>query len=286
MLDSIINQIPFIYQVIAVAVIALSFGSFAGMLVYRIPNEKPILSAKERSVCIKCDKELKWYHNIPMFSYLFLKGKCAFCKESISCHYFLVESLVTLLVTFTFVYFQSGFFDCQLSTYPYVNFVISDSIVHTLSMMFFVYLLVVLGAIDIMTGYLPNKLTYTGMIFAVAISFIDPSISWSESLIGMCVGYGSLWVIAKSFYLLRGIDGMGHGDFKMLAMIGAFLGWQSLVFIPLVASLTGILFAIISLKNNKNKDKNTEFPFGQYLAVAAFIMIFVNSNVVLFYTSF
>lgn len=229
-------------------VLGLMVGSFANVCVYRIPRRESI--AFPGSHCPVCDHAIAAYDNIPLLSWLLLRGRCRHCHAPISWRYPLLELLMGVSWALLAVRFGAT--------------------VELASALCLFFLLWVLSAIDLETGLLPNALTWPGM--AAGLLFAWWQGAWFDALIGALAGYWLFWSIARLFFLLTGREGMGHGDFKLLAMLGAFMGWQALPFIVLVSSVVGALVGSLFLLLAK-KGWRAEIPFGPYLAVAGMIWL-------------
>jgi len=235
-----------VWVIMLVALVGLIVGSFANVCVYRIPRRESI--AFPGSHCIACGHAIAVYDNIPLLSWLILAGRCRQCHASISWRYPLLELVMGLS--------WGGLA---------WHFGISPELAVALSLFF---LLWVLSFIDLETGLLPNVLTYPGIALGLVFSWWLGS--WQDGLIGAVAGYGIFWLIARLFLLLTGREGMGYGDFKLLAMLGAFMGWQALPFIILASSVVGTVAGMMMLWLAK-KGLRAEIPFGPYLAVAGMI---------------
>ena len=198
-------------------------GSFLNVVIYRLPLDKSIV--RPRSFCPGCGQAIAWYDNIPVFSYLFLCARCRHCRAHISWRYPLVELLTAGLWVALFWRFGLG------RALP-VHIVFATS-------------LVAISFIDFDHRIIPNEISLPGIVVGFACSFLwyDQGFHW-ESLIGLLAGGGGLLLISIVYLLLRGREGMGMGDVKLLAMLGAWLGWKSLLFILLFASVQGILATI------------------------------------------
>ena len=240
----------------------LAVGSFLNVCIHRIPRGQSI--TRPRSSCPHCDRSIRPWENIPVFSYFFLRGKCSQCGERISWVYPTVE-LVTGL-TFYLLFLKYGFY-----TPVFVNMV-------------FFGVLLILTFVDLFERILPNILTLGGLIFGFLVSpfqsgeffypfrFLDlPNVMWThyvDSIIGILVGGGLLWFVAELYFRVRKIEGMGFGDIKMMAMVGAFLGWGyawlTILMGSLLGALVGSLFILIF-----RKGRRYELPFGSFLAAGA-----------------
>lgn len=227
-------------------------GSFLNVVILRLPKEGASIIFPA-SHCPKCETQLHWFENIPIISWLILRGKCRTCKVSISVQYPLVE-LAMALLSFCLI---SKF---QLSI-AYVGYFVFGAALLTIIV------------IDLYHQIIPDVISLPGIIFGFCFSFINPSVYWLDSLIGLFVGGGFLYAIAWAYYILRKQEGMGGGDIKLLAMLGAWLGYQSLLFIVFFSSFTGAIIGIIALKVQKS-GANTRIPFGPFLSVAGLVYLF------------
>jgi len=229
-----------------IALLGLMVGSFANVCVYRIPRRESI--AFPGSHCPACGHAIAAYDNIPLLSWLILAGRCRHCRASIAWRYPLLE--LVMGVSWGLLAWHFG---------------LSTELAVALTLFF---LLWVLSFIDLETGLLPNVLTYPGIALGLIFSWWLGD--WQDALIGAIAGYGIFWLIARMFLWLTGREGMGYGDFKLLAMLGAFMGWQALPFIILASSVVGTIAGVIFLLLAK-KGLRAEIPFGPYLAVAGMI---------------
>ena len=235
-------------------------GSFLNVCIYRIPAEKSIVSPP--SHCPSCGERVRPYDNIPLLSWLLLGGKCRFCRARISVRYPLVELLTALLTLFLFheYGFSAGF----------------------AALFLFSAALVVITFIDLDHQIIPDIISLPGIPLGFAFSFFLPQVGWKNSLIGILVGGGSLLVVAYAYELITKKEGMGGGDIKLLAMMGAFLGWKSIPFIIFISSLLGSVIGI-SLMIAQKKDSKLAIPFGPFLATAAVIYIFFGDSIIGWY---
>ncbi|HKI61836.1 MAG TPA: prepilin peptidase [Mariprofundaceae bacterium] len=238
--------------------LGLIFGSFANVCVYRIPRHESV--AFPGSHCPKCQHAIEWYDNIPVFSWLLLCGRCRHCSMPISWRYPLLELLM-------------GTSWAALAWY----FGPSAALLEALVLFF---LLWVLSVIDIETGLLPNVLTFPGIALGLAFSWWLGD--WQDGLIGAVAGYGIFWLVARVFLLATGREGMGYGDFKLLAMLGAFMGWQALPFIIFASSLVGAVAGSVFLMLSK-RGFRAEIPYGPYLALAGMAWFVWGGDILLWY---
>ncbi|MDO6568304.1 A24 family peptidase [Alteromonas sp. 1_MG-2023] len=218
--------------------------------------------AKPDSTCPCCGHKIRAWENIPIISYLFLRGKCSGCKAPISIRYPLVELFTALTCTFAAYYFGPT---------PQAIWAIV-----------FTYILIALIFIDLDKMLLPDQLTlpllWLGLILSTQSIFVGPV----DAIIGAAAGYLSLWSVYWLFKIVTGKEGMGYGDFKILAAMGAFTGWQGLPVIILLSSVVGAI-AGVALMVFQNKGKSLAIPFGPYLAVAGWITLFYKDTIISHY---
>ncbi len=195
----------------------LALGSFINVCIYRIPLRKSIVSPP--STCPECGSRIRFYDNIPLLSYILLSGKCRHCHCRIPLRYPAIEAMTGLLSLALFIKFSLG--------YQYFLFLL------------FMTILIAISFIDLSHKIIPDILSLPGVFLGLASSFLPGHITWTDSLIGIIAGYGSLFLVEVTFKYLTGRDGMGRGDAKLLAMIGAWIGWRALPIIVLISSLTG-----------------------------------------------
>jgi leader peptidase (prepilin peptidase) / N-methyltransferase len=237
-------------------------GSFLNVCIYRMPRSESVVSPP--SHCPNCSYNIRWYDNIPVFSYLLLRGKCRGCGARISLRYPLVEMLNGLLTLAIFLRFG-----------PTLAFPV---------LLLFCSALVVITFIDIEHQIIPDEISLTGIVVGFACSFFLSGLGWVNSLLGILLGGGSLLLVAYAYQWLTGKEGMGGGDIKLLAMMGAFLGWKAIAFIIFASSLVGSVVGI-SLMLIQKKDSKLAIPFGPYLAFGALLYIFCGHQLIHWYLS-
>jgi leader peptidase (prepilin peptidase) / N-methyltransferase len=242
------------------ALLGLACGSFANVLIYRLPRELSIV--RPPSHCPSCDKEIPFYYNIPLFSYIFLRGKCAYCKGRISIRYPLVELLVGVLFWFS-AYNFSPVYPPDVKT-----------ILALVSSWVFLLFITALIFIDLEHFILPDRLTLPGIFIGLASSFVLPWTTPWESLLGAALG-ALVPSTLIGIYALRKIEAMGWGDVKLLAMIGAFLGWRGALLTLLIGAMLGTVIGGIYILAS-GKDRRTQLPFGTFLGIASFVALFWN----------
>ena len=223
-----------------------AIGSFLNVCIFRLPAETSIV--KPRSQCPYCQHPIRNCDNIPLISFIVLRGKCRDCGGKISWRYPLVELITAVLALLLFLKFGL--------TLSFLVFFI------------FTAVLIVITFIDLDHQIIPDILTLPGIpIFCLAAIFLV-KIPWMEALIGLLIGGGILFTIAFVYELISKREGMGGGDIKLLAMIGAFLGWKSLIFILLFSSFSGAIIGITAMIIKK-QDMKYAIPFGPFLSAAA-----------------
>ena len=244
---------PFVYYLILVFAFILGavIGSFLNVCIYRIPAGVSIVSPRSR--CPHCETTIRWYHNVPVVSWCALRGRCAYCGAGVSVRYPLVEALTGLL--FVLFLFRFGFHPVT----P-VMWLLSAA-------------LVTISFIDLDHQIIPDVISLPGIPVGFLCSFAVPWVSWQESLLGILLGGGSLFAIAVAYELLTRKEGMGFGDVKLLAMLGAFLGWTAVFPIIFLGSVLGTLVGVPLMYLNK-ADGRFAIPFGPFLSVAALVYVY------------
>ncbi len=235
-------------------------GSFLNVCIHRLPKEESI--ARPGSHCPKCKTPIRFYDNIPLLSYLLLRGKCRYCQASISIQYPIVEAITAL----------SSFF-------LFITFGVSLSFIYYFS---FVAALIVITVIDLYHQIIPDVISLPGVVIGLLGSLIIPQITFWSSLIGVLSGGGSLFLVATVYQWLFKREGMGGGDVKLLAMIGAFLGWKAVILTILLSSFIGSIIGI-TVMVIKEKDFKYAIPFGPFLALGAVISLFFGENLISWY---
>ena len=260
-------------------------GSFLNVVIYRLPvmmqrewrrdclefleqaneaePEKFNLSVP-RSRCGSCGHQITLLENIPIISYLALGGKCSSCRASISAQYPLVEVFTGIASVIIGWHFGVS--------------------MQTLAALFLTWCLIAASGIDIGHRLLPDSITLPLLWLGILLSLFDVFVSLEDSVIGAMAGYLSLWTVFILFKLVTGKEGMGHGDFKLRAMLGAWLGWMPLFVVILTSSLVGAIVGI-SMILFKKTERGTQIPFGPYLAAAGWITLLWGNELMHFYTS-
>lgn len=236
-------------------------GSFLNVCIYRMPLDKSVVSPG--SSCMGCGAAVRWYDNIPIFSWLVLKGRCRDCGAPFSIRYPLVELLTALLGVALFLSFGLSLW--------------------TLVLFLFCAALVVVTFIDFDHQIIPDEISLGGALVGLLCSILVPGgPGWLSSLLGVVLGWGILAAVFYGYLWLTGREGMGGGDAKLLAMMGAFLGAQAVPFIIFASSLVGSI-AGLTLMAIQRKDRHLAIPFGPYLALGGLLYIFWGPQIIRWY---
>jgi leader peptidase (prepilin peptidase)/N-methyltransferase len=241
------------------ALLGLAVGSFLNVCIHRLPERTSVVSPGSR--CPGCGYELRWYDNIPVVSYALLGGRCRSCRSRISIRYPIIE-IITMAVF--------------LAHYR----VIGPDII-LVPRLFFACLLIVLFAIDLEHHLLPNAITLPGIVVGLLFSLLLPP-GIISAAIGTLIGGGSLWLIGEAYYRYSGQEGMGGGDVKMLAMIGAFLGWKLAIVTLVFSSIAGALIGMLVLAIRRGGLKYA-LPYGTFLALGALVASLYGDQIVEWY---
>ncbi len=250
---------PAPYAVALALLIGLSVGSFLNVCIYRMPQRLSIVSPPSR--CGACGHQLRWYENIPVLSYVALGARCRKCRARISLQYPIVELVTAAL--FAGLCWWYG---------PTPLFAVRA---------LFAAAMVALFAIDLKHQILPNQITLPGIVAGLLLNGLLGT-GWIDSLLGIAVGGGVLFLVAEAYYRIRHEEGLGMGDVKMLAMIGAFLGWKlalvTLVLSSIVGSVIGVGVMIV-----KREGLKYALPYGTFLALAALVAAVAGDALVAWY---
>lgn len=246
-----------------VAAFALSIGSFLAVVIYRLPlmlerrwsdedaaDQSTLSLYSPPSHCHACQRRLRWWHNIPLFSFILLKGSCAYCKTPIARHHFYVE-LITLVLWLWFLHVYG-------LSFAFAGAVLASS------------LLTALAFIDWQKRILPDELNLSLLWLGLLINSFGVFTTLKDAVYGAIAGYVTFWLIQNIFALLRNRRGLGQGDLKLFAAIGAWLGWQALPGVVLLASLLGVVVSYSLLRYNR-QSLGQEVAFGPYLSIGAII---------------
>lgn len=279
--------IPDIFGFIFIFVIGACIGSFLNVVVYRVPNELSLLTS---SACPNCQNGIKFYHNIPIFGWLMLGAKCSSCKQPIAWRYPAVELLTALV--FTLTYWQIG-----------LTVMLPVALV-------FVSTMIALLFIDAEHMILPNVITYPLFVAVLIIRIVYPItlsgftfsdmryspitqltgypgwvVSLAGALLGALVGGGSLWLVGAIWKALRGVDAMGLGDVKMMFGVGALLGWRVTILAIFLGAFSGALIGIGLVMKSKDRDLQTQLPFGIFLGVGSIVGLLFGERIIGWYLS-
>jgi len=278
--------LPEFFNFIVIFIVGATFGSFLNVVIHRVPNGESIIFPN--SACPQCKNSIKPYDNIPILSWLILRGKCRMCRNPISPRYPAVELLTALL--FVLVFWQIG-----------LNVFLPVALI-------FVTAIVALIFIDAENMILPNVITYPLLVFALFVRLIYPlffSVSyfadfkiyplnlmesypvWVTSLFGAVlgglIGGGSLWLVGELWKRLRGVDAMGLGDVKMMFGVGALLGWQLTLLSIFLGAFSGAIIGVFLIARQKEKDMQTQIPFGIFLGIGSIISLLFGEQLVKWY---
>jgi leader peptidase (prepilin peptidase)/N-methyltransferase len=235
-------------------------GSFLNVCICRLPKEESVVFPPSR--CPSCGYGIPWYDNVPIVSYCLLRGRCRSCRVPISLQYPLVEAINGLLTLFLFMRFGLSF--------------------AFLVLFLFCSAMVVVTFIDLEHQIIPDVISLPGIVAGFVFSFFIPQLGWKGSLIGILVGGGSLYLVATLYQLFTGKEGMGGGDIKLLAMMGAFFGWKAIPFIIFVSSLVGSVIGVTVMLIQR-KDSKLAIPFGPFLVFGSILYIFYGRQIVHWY---
>lgn len=248
---------------IVVFVLGATIGSFLNVCIFRIPEGKSVV--RPRSSCPACGKLITWYQNIPIFSYLFLRGRCGHCGVDISIRYPAIEALTGALFVMVVWYFGIA---------PWTPFYL-----------LFVAGLITITFIDLDHQIIPDVISLPGILVGFLSVFFVPWVTWVDSIGGILLGGGLLYLVAELYFLLKKKEGMGGGDIKLLAMIGAFLGWKAVFPVIFLSSLIGTIIGIPLIYFTKSSG-GLAIPFGPFLSVGAVIWLFWGNSILSWYFSF
>lgn len=244
----------------------LIWGSFLNVCIYRIPRGN--FWASSRSFCPQCQKQIPFYLNLPLVSYLFLLGKSACCQKRISPQYPIVElGTALLLVLLLFRVRLAG-----LSLFE-LHFVSLKEWLRFLHGFLFISILIVTSVIDFHFMIIPDKISLPGILATPLVIWLHPELSWKSGLLGVLIGGGFILVVAWFYYFLRKKEGIGMGDAKLLALMGGWLGYESLFPILFYSSITGSVIGIFLLAAQEKLSMKAAIPFGPFLALGALIQL-------------
>jgi leader peptidase (prepilin peptidase)/N-methyltransferase len=251
-----------VVPIVIAAMFGAVIGSFLNVCIYRLPLGRSVVWPG--SACGSCGRALAWFENIPVFSYAALGGRCRSCRASISIRYPLVETITAVMFAAAWWYYGPG--------------------VLLASRLVFGCALIVLFAIDLEHHLLPNVITLPGIVVGFLFSLVGEP-GWAASLLGIIVGGGGLYLIAEGYYRLRHEEGLGMGDVKMLAMIGAFVGWPLTLVTLMMASIAGSVIGILLIATQRGSLKYA-LPFGTFLALGAALAATAGPRLLAWYLGF
>ena len=237
-------------KIIIILLFGLAWGSFLNVVIFRLPLEMSLL--KPPSFCPGCNKRIKFYDNIPVFSFVFLRGKCRTCGSKIPISTLLVEILTPL--SFLLIYQKYS-----LSFFFFASCLFASA-------------MIVLGFIDFYHQILPDEITLPCLLLTLVYAPFRPDLNLTQALIGAVVGAGFLLFIYGAYYLFRKKEGLGMGDVTMMLLIGAYLGWKLTFFTLILASFAGAIVGVLFILFQK-KDLQYALPFGTFLAPAAYFAL-------------
>jgi leader peptidase (prepilin peptidase)/N-methyltransferase len=247
-MDEFVQPLLTIYTFALGAVV----GSFLNVLIYRLPREMSVIRTPPSS-CPACSTPIRWYDNIPLLSWLVLRGRCRKCREPISIRYPLVELTAGLLAVAALARWGVS--------------------VTGFEVLIFAWISLALGLIDFDYQILPNVLTYPSIVLGLVLSWLGGYTWWLDALVGALVGALLPTLVIVVYKLWRGIEGMGWGDVKYLAAIGAVVGLRGVVGVLVVASMMGALVGLALIASGRGTGK-TALPFGTFLALAVILWLY------------
>ena len=248
--------------VVFAGLFGLAVGSFLNVCIYRLPLEKSLVAPP--SACTACGRRLRWFENVPVVAWIVLGGRCRTCRTAISPVYPLVEAFTGAMFAWAWWHYGFGWL--------------------LISHLLLGCALVVLFFIDLHHRILPNVITLPGIIIGFLLSFLNPP-GWGSSLLGILLGGAIPFVIAEAYLRFRGEEGLGMGDVKMLAMIGAFLGWRLMFLTLVLASFMGS-FAGLALILVRRGDMRSSMAFGTFLSIATFVSLVIGNRIIDWYLTF
>lgn len=258
MIELLVDR-PWTLDILAV-LLGLILGSFLNVCIYRLPRELSVV--RPRSCCPSCNRMIAWFDNLPLLSYLLLRGKCRHCGTGIPIRYPLVEGFTGLISWLLFCRFGLGV------AYP-VYFLYAAS-------------LLVVSVIDLDHRIIPDQISLSGIVIGLLLAAFTPVMPFLDSLAGFALGGGSLLLVGMAYEAVRKQEGIGGGDIKLLAMIGAFFGWPGVLFTIFTASLTGTLAGMAVILRQR-ADMKLAVPFGPFLAIGAIGYVFIGPETLAWY---
>lgn len=249
---------------ILIFLFGISFGSFLNVLIYRLPSKQSLIKPPSR--CPQCGSRIRFYDNIPIISYILLKGRCRNCQKRISLRYPAVEIVSGLL-----------------TVYSIYNFGLS---VKGIEVVYLSLVFLAIFFIDLDHTIIPDIFTLSGIVIGLGVSFLPGAIvGWKHSLIGLAVGGGSFMLVGFAGEFIFKKEALGFGDVKYAAMVGTFLGWKNLLVMLLIASFLGSIIGLALIYFKAKKGKPTYIPFGPFLTIGAWISIYFGETLIRAYLS-
>jgi leader peptidase (prepilin peptidase) / N-methyltransferase len=242
--------------------LGLAVGSFLNVCIYRLPLEQSLMFPASR--CMTCNRPLAWFENVPVFAWLALRGRCRTCHTAIPAVYPLVEAFTGVMFVWAAWYFGPGWL--------------------LFSRLLLGCGLIVLFFIDLHHRILPNVITVPGTIIGFVLSFVTPP-GWVSSLVGLVIGGLIPYLLAEIYLRVRKVEGLGMGDVKMLALVGAFLGWKLVLLTLAMGSFMGSLVGLGIIVARRG-DMKLALPFGTFLAIAAMLAATAGDQIIAWYTQF
>ncbi|MFP4213023.1 MAG: prepilin peptidase [Desulfohalobiaceae bacterium] len=255
-----LEQLQSLFPLLAL-ILGLCLGSFYNVCVHRYLTGQSIV--RPGSHCPECDHKLAWWENLPLLSYLLLLGRCSSCRQRISLRYPALEAVSGLWALALALKFGAGWL--------------------WLLYMLFGGILLLLSFIDFKSFMLPDVFTLPGAALAFACSLLLPHVSWQSSLIGGVAGAGLFWLLQLAYKLLKGVQGLGSGDIKLMLLLGALLGWQALPLSIFFAALSGLLVSLAYLRLNPGQGLQTAIPFGPFLSLGGMLYILIGPELMRWY---
>ena len=248
-----------IWPEILIFIVGAVVGSFLNVCIYRIPEGRSIVFPG--SHCPACGVAIRWYDNVPFIGYLILRGRCRACREGISIRYPLVEALTAIFALLLYAKFGFG--------------------LPGLFAFLFVCSLIVITFIDLAHQIIPHAITLPAIPVCFLAAVFVMGIRPIDAFVGLMTGIGVLYLIAVYYEVITGQEGMGGGDVNLLGMLGAFLGWQSLLFILLIGALVGAVVGLIMMMF-RGKNLKYAVPFGPFLSLGGVVYLFFGERLQMF----
>lgn len=244
---------------VTVVVLGFAAGSFLNVVIYRLPRDQSVV--RPRSACPSCRSPIRWYENIPVLSYICLRGRCRMCGGAISLRYPIVEMMGAALAAVSFYRYGAS--------------------VHALFAYSFLMALLAVTLIDWEHRIIPDEISVSFALVGIVWSFLRPGPGPWESALGVLAGAGILYAVGFAYRLLRKVDGMGGGDVKLMAMIGAFLGIKLVLPVIVLASFGGSIYGLFLMRGGAGG--RTSVAFGAFLAPAAAVCLFYGTEILTWY---